>query len=284
MRCAWKELLSVLPMWMRKDVDKLGAQTLREIRLRIGVQPELILNEKSCLLDRCITQDDINYTVNTASQYSPWAATSSSMGYVTINGGHRIGLCGEALIHHGELMGIRTYHSLCIRVARDFPGIAAGLAKVKGSVLILGPPGWGKTTLLRDLVRQISESETVSVVDERGELFPEGFEKGKRTDVLTGCPKEIGIFMLLRTMGPSSIAVDEITDERDATAILHAANCGVRLLASAHADSLQSFRNRAVYSALMENHVFDIILVLKNDYSYTLERVKEWAINGSVRY
>jgi stage III sporulation protein AA len=169
-------------------------------------------------------------------------------------------------------------------VARDFPGIAARVGKVKGSVLILGPPGWGKTTLLRDLIRQISESETVSVVDERGELFPEGFEKGKRTDVLTGCPKEKGIFMLLRTMGPSSIAVDEITDERDATAILHAANCGVRLLASAHADSLQSFRNRAVYSALMENHVFDIILVLKNDYSYTLERVKEWAINGSVRY
>lgn len=284
MRCEWKELLSVLPVWMRKDVDGLGAETLRELRLRINTQPELVLNRDSCWLERCITREDISFTVNAASRYSPWAAASSRMGYITINGGHRIGLCGEALMRQGTLEGIRTYHSLCIRVARDFPGIAAGLDNVHGSVLVLGPPGWGKTTLLRDMIRRIGESEAVGVVDERGELFPEGFDRGKRTDILTGCPKEAGIFMLLRTMGVGCIAVDEITDEEDAAALLHAANCGVRLLASAHGDSVSSFRKRAVYLSLLENHVFDVVVVLKRDYSYTVERMREWVTNGSVRY
>ena len=158
------------------------------------------------------------------------------------------------------------------------------MEKIKGSVLILGPPGWGKTTLLRDLIRRIGNLETVGVVDERGELFPEGFEKGKRVDIITGCPKENGIFLLLRTMGPSSIAVDEITDQKDALSILRAANCGVRLLASAHADSLQGFRKREIYSVLLENHVFDAVLILKKDFTYTVERMTQWATNGSVQY
>lgn len=284
MRCAWKELLAVLPLWMRKDVDQFVSEPLKEIRLRVNAQPELITEEDSFWLEQYVTQDDVNYTVNAASRYSPWSASSTAMGYITIAGGHRLGLCGEAVMRQGEMTGFRVYQSLCIRVARDYAGIATGLEKIKGSVLILGPPGWGKTTLLRDLIRQIGNQETVGVVDERGELFPEGFDKGKRVDILTGCPKENGIFLLLRTMGPSSIAVDEITDQKDAIAILHAANCGVRLLASAHADSLQSFRKRAVYSILLENHVFDAVLILKKDFSYTVERMTEWATNGSVRY
>ena len=284
MICAWNELLAVLPQWMRRDVDEIGSESLREIRLRADSRPELVLRENSCWLNRTVKQEELNYTVNAASRYSPWSAVSASMGYITIRGGHRIGLCGEAVMHQRKLMGLRSYDSLCIRVARDFSGVAAGLERIKGSVLILGPPGWGKTTLLRDMIRRIGEQETVGVVDERGELFPKGFDRGKRTDILTGCPKEKGIFMLLRTMSPSSIAVDEITAPHDATALLHAANCGVRLLATAHSDSTNSFRKRAIYSDLLQNHVFDWIVVLKKDYSYTVERMTEWASNGSVHH
>ena len=284
MICAWQELLAVLPVWLRREVDKIGSDDLREIRLRRGAQPELALGGESRWLDRWATEDDLQFIVNAASRYSPWSAASAAMGYITVKGGHRIGLCGEAVIRQGELTGIRKYNSLCIRVAKDFPEMAAGLEKLKGSVLILGPPGWGKTTLLRDLIRQIGAHETVSVVDERGELFPEGFEKGKRTDVLTGCPKETGIYMVLRSMGPSCIAVDEITDQADAAALLHAANCGVRLLASAHAESLSGLRRRAVYAAFLENHVFDVALTLKKDHTYTVERMTEWATNGLARY
>lgn len=284
MICAWQELLAVLPLWMRKSVDMIGADFLREIRLRIDSPPELILKEKSCWLERNVTQDDLHFTVNAASRYSPWAAGTSAMGYITIKGGHRIGLCGDAVLKHGELTGIRTYQFLCIRIAKDIPDLAMGLEKIRGSILILGPPGWGKTTLLRDMIRRIGNNETVGVVDERGELFPQGFSRGRRTDILTGCSKEQGIYMLLRTMGPSCIAVDEITDQKDASALLHAANCGVRLLASAHAESLHQFQKRAVYCALIENHVFDTVLVLKKDQSYTTERVTEWVTSGSVQY
>lgn len=284
MTCAWKELLTVLPLWMRKEVDTLGAASLQELRLRINSPPELVLPEGNRWLTRKLTREDLNYTVNAASQYSPWTAASAAQGYITALGGHRIGLCGEVVVRQGEVVGIKNVSSLCIRVARDFPGIAGGIAKVTGSVLILGPPGWGKTTLLRDLIRQLTNTETICVVDERGELFPEGIFRENRIDVLSGCSKREGIPMLMRTMGPSCIAVDEITDQEDAVSLLRAANCGVRLLATAHAVSLSDFSQRSVYRPLLNNHVFDVYLVLRRDKSYTMERMTEWVTSGSVRY
>ena len=174
--------------------------------------------------------------------------------------------------HWSVRRGIRENSSLCIRVARDFPGIARRAADAPGSILRLGAPGWGKTTLLRDLIRQIGEKQCVSVVDERGELFPEGLERGKKTDVLTGCPKSPGIDMVLRTMGPDCIAVDEITAEADARALLRAANCGVRLLATAHGTSAADMRRRSVYRPLAESGVFQTILILRQDKSFRAER------------
>ena len=283
MTCAWKELLAVLPFWMRKDVDT-QEETLREIRLRINSPPELVLPEKKLLLERCVTQEDLNYTVNVVSKYSPWAAASSARGYITAVGGHRIGLCGEAVIRNREMTGIGKIRSLCIRIARDYPGISLKLDQCAGSILILGAPGWGKTTLLRDLIRQISQREAVCIVDERGELFPREIDSEKSVDVLTGCPKKTGIPMLLRTMGPDSIAVDEITEPEDVQALIQAANCGVRLLATAHAASVDDFRNRTVYRPLLENQVFSTLAVLDRNNTYTIERIGTWNTDGLVRY
>lgn len=273
MMCQWKELLSILPPRLRREADGLGNETIQELRLRINAPPELVLGEKSLWLSEKITRDELNFVINTASRYSPWAAATAAQGYITAPGGHRIGLCGEAVCRNGIVEGIREIHSLCIRVARDFPGIGKEAAQLKGSILILGAPGWGKTTLLRDVIRQLSEKESVGIVDERGELFPQNFVRGKRMDVLTGCPKPAGIDMILRTMGPSCIAVDEITAQGDCMALMQAANCGVRLLATAHAASVQDFQRRGVYRLLIENHVFDALVVLHRDKSYKLERV-----------
>ncbi len=273
MMCAWKELLGILPQRLRRDVDSLGKESLQELRLRMGAPPELVTGTGSRWLSGAVTREDLNFVVNTASRYSPWTAATVARGYLTAPGGHRIGLCGEAVCRNGSLEGIREISSLCIRIARDFPGIAEKAGNMRGSVLILGAPGWGKTTLLRDLIRQRGEKEQVSVVDERGELFPVGFSRGKRVDVLTGCPKGEGILTVLRTMGPSAIGVDEITEEEDCTALLQAANCGVHLLATAHALSLQDIRSRRIYAALLQNHVFDAFLVLHRDQSYSVERM-----------
>ena len=124
----------------------------------------------------------------------------------------------------------------------------------------------------------------ICVVDERKELFPEGISHGKRIDVLSGCSKRDGIPMVLRTMGPSCIAVDEITEPEDTVSLLQAAYCGVRLLATAHAVSVSDYRSRDIYRRLWENRIFDIIVVLRKDRSYTMERVTEWVSSGSVQY
>ncbi len=275
MMCAWKELLSLLPIWLRREVDMLGKDTLRELRLRVNSPPELVLSGKSHWLSRRVTREDLQFPVNAASGYSPWSAATIAKGYLTAPGGHRIGLCGEAVIQDGVVTGLREIHSLCIRVARDFPGIAAGLHP-QDNTLILGAPGWGKTTLLRDFIRKIAEQEIVSVVDERGELFPEGIPRGRRMDVLTGCSKGEGIPMVLRAMGPQWIAVDEVTAAEDCQVLLQATGCGVRLAATAHAASVEEFRSRPVYASLWEKRIFQTVIILNQEQSYRTERVGEW--------
>lgn len=272
--CDWKALLSVLPVQLRREVDTMGKDSLRELRLRINSPPELILDGYSRWLVEIVRQEDLDYVLNAASKYSPWCGATACEGYITAPGGHRIGICGDVIYRNGRMDGIRKISSLCIRVARDIRGIADKKLAFRGSTLILGQPGSGKTTLLRELIRIASEKEIVSVVDERCELFPQDFLRGKRMDVLSGCPKAIGMDIVLRSMGPDSIAVDEITAEADCQALLHAANCGVRLFATAHAGSRQDLINRSIYRPLLQNQIFDTLIVLQKDKTYSVERMK----------
>ena len=276
MNCAWKELLSVLPSWLSRDVDIRSQDTLQELRLRIGLPPQLICASGTLWLERKIVQEDLLFCVNTASRYSPWAAQSMAQGYITAPGGHRLGLCGEAVVQDGNMSGIRSVRSLCIRVARDFPGIGSRYSLLPGSILIVGPPGSGKTTLLRDLIRQISQKQTVAVVDERRELFPEGLWTGSGSlDILTGCPKTAGIDIMLRTMGPETIALDEISAASDCDALYQAGWCGVRLIATAHAASLSDLCRRPLYKPLLANGLFEHILTLNKDKTILEERMEQ---------
>ncbi len=276
MNCAWKELLGILPLWMRPQVDRLGKDRCQELRLRLDRKPEIVLSGERQWLEQTVNRDDLSQCVNNASRYSPWNAVTASQGYLTAPGGHRIGMCGSAVVKDGEMTGIREVRSLCIRIARDFPGIAADAAAMGRSTMIIGAPGWGKTTLLRDLIRNLSDQGShIAVVDERGELFPPegGFDTGKCTDVLTGCAKSEGIEAVLRTMGPDWIAVDEITAKTDCEALIHAGNCGVKLAATAHAGSLEEFRSRGVYRPLLESGLFKYAMVLQADKSWKWERM-----------
>lgn len=279
MICAWEEFLKPVPPRLRKNVDSLGRQDLRELRLRLGVPPELVFDGGSQWGTGPVTREELCYAVNAASRYSPWAAATAAQGYITAPGGHRIGLCGEAVCQEGKITGIGEITSLCLRVARDFPGIGRGWTMARGSTLILAPPGWGKTTLLRDICRQIGERETVCVIDQRRELFPQGFSRGKRVDVLSGCPKGPGMEMVLRTMTPQWIAVDEITAREDTRALCQAAFCGVRLLATAHGREGADLCRRGIYRPLVELGIFDSLLILGRDKSWRWERMEKWAMN-----
>ena len=177
------------------------------------------------------------------------------------------------MIKDDRVTGLRSISSLCIRVARDIPGVADVAGNISCSTIVIGAPGWGKTTLLRDLSRSVSLDRAVCVIDDRGELFPRDIRRGQRMDVLTGAPKEEGILMALRCMGPEYIAVDEITAEEDARAVLRAHGSGVKLLATAHAGSLEDLQTRSVYRELLAQGVFSLALVLRSDRSYRRERI-----------
>lgn len=272
MMCSWDALIRIIPPQMRQDVDQLGRYHLQELRLRLNYPAELVLKEGSKWLNIKCSRRDISHCIQAASCYSPWASESLKYGYLTAPGGHRIGVCGLAVYRDGIMTGIRDITSLCIRVARDYHGIAEG-TPMDGSLLILGAPGWGKTTLLRDVIRRRSCNCSVAVVDERGELFPDGFDRGKRTDILSGCLKSEGIEQVLRTMSPGCIALDEITASHDCENLLRIAGCGVQILATAHAGSLGEFLSRQVYRGLIERGIFQNVLVMTADKHFITERI-----------
>ena len=204
-------------------------------------------------------------------------------GFVTLPGGHRLGICGTAVVQNGTITALREPSSLNLRIARQPDGIADRLRDAlwarPQSVLLCGAPGSGKTTLLRDLIRQLSDrfGWRICVVDERLELaacasgVPQ-FHLGAHTDVLSGAPKAAGIELLLRTMNPEWIAVDEITAEADIAAIRRASYCGVRFLATAHAADRRELESRPLYRALLQDGFFRMAAFLLPDRSVRIER------------
>ena len=280
MRCAWQVYLNLLPHWLRNDVDRLGKDMLQELRLRIGKPPELVLGKESKWLERTVSREDLQFCLNIATRYSPWTAGSLAHGFVTAMGGHRLGFCGETVVREDKPVTLSTITSVSLRVAREFMNISSGLRDLSGSTLLIGSPGCGKTTLLRDMIRMVSNDRcgAIVVVDERREIFPLCgdsfcFDTGKRTDVISGCGKREGMEMVLRSMNPRVIAVDEITSEEDCTSLLRAGWCGVQLLATAHAADRRELYTRPVYKPIVESGLFQNLIIIRKDKSWTLERM-----------
>ena len=216
-----------------------------------------------------------------------------SKGYITVKGGHRIGITGTAVLDSdSRITATRDVSSLCIRIAREIKDCAKDIYEKafmisEGNVILAGPPSCGKTTLLRDLVRIISDKGySVSVIDERQEIASmyKGIctnDVGINTDVYYGYPKECAVNMAVRTMSPEVIAIDEICDKKEVDAIVNAANCGVRLIVTIHANNLKDVITKYQSVSLLRTGVFNKIVILnreKGDYTkkvYDIEEIND---------
>ena len=262
-----------------------------EIRLRQGGPVRAVFPWGEELLTRsgrpiAVTPELLQKLLDRATGFSPYALRLEETGlFLPLEGGCRMGLCGEAVVREGRLQGLRHISSMVIRLARQHRGIAREAAQkltVHGYVepaLIVSPPGRGKTTFLRDLIRAVSEKGyRVSVVDERRELaaardgVPQ-LDLGPCTDVLTGCPKAQAMELLIRVMNPQVLAVDELAGEQELQMAREASHCGVALLATAHGDSPDTLRKRPGYGALLDSGTFRWCIVLKDFGTVKMERL-----------
>ncbi len=280
MNLALDPLIRILPVWLRNGVTKGQLSQILELRLRVGQAVELVCFRGSSWMHRIVTEEDLRFCINMASKYSPWTASTIYDGFITIEGGHRIGISCCWKMDESGRSSIQKVTSLCIRVAKDYQNISRELYQLHESLLIIGRPGSGKTTLLRDLIRQISSHRegAICVVDERKELFPMSgdvmcFSPGPRTDVLSGCPKGRGIEMAIRCMSPKIVAIDEITSVNDCKALIEAGWCGVDILATAHASSVDDLMKRPVYKPLLNCGVFRSVVIMNADKSWSVERM-----------
>lgn len=204
-------------------------------------------------------------------------SSSIARGFVPLSHGHRLGVCGEGICNDGGVpIGFREYYSANLRVAHEVQGAAEGaLPYVLGGkgaqgTLIISKPGGGKTTLLRDLVRMISNNGTIiSLIDERMEIaaFQGGlacFDVGQNTDTISAVPKAVAIDNMVRAMAPQVIALDEITCDYDCESILAASYCGCKFMATAHAENIEELMRRPIYIKLIESHIFERIIQIEN--------------------
>lgn len=283
------QALSVCPTAARDAVEALPEQTqeqLEELRFRAGQNICLIAGGQTMQLNTLRTSPaQLEELVSRAAKQAVYAAAEQlKNGFLTLPGGHRLGLCGMGVYKQGELSGLRQYSSVNLRIAREVRGIADGILHAlwthPRSTLILGPPGRGKTTLLRELIRSASDcfQWRICVADERMELaaMEDGlaqFDLGSNTDVLSGVEKAEAISMLQRCMNPQWIAVDEITREADVEAIIRASYTGVSFLATAHASCRAELRARPVYRQLLESGMFENLVTIAPNREIIWERL-----------
>lgn len=278
------EIAYVLPARFRTLLERYcpNEDRLREIRFRIGQPVEILDAGRRTLGGDKVTKQDLKEMLEYISGYSLYAFEEEiSQGFLTIQGGHRVGMAGHVVMEDGRVKNIRNISFINIRISHQVKGCAKMVmefVRQEGDIhntLVISPPGCGKTTLLRDMVRLIAgESndvmgKTITVVDERSEIagcyrgVPQN-DLGCRTDVLDGCPKSQGMMMAVRSLSPEVIVVDEIGDQKDVQALRYAMNCGCSLIASVHGKDLQEVKDKPELGSLITDGLFQRFVVLKN--------------------
>lgn len=287
----------MLPLHLRQvalSVPQTERVIAEEVRLRVGHPVSITFPKGEVFLpgSPTVTSNDLYRVLEIATKASAHTALDRvCQGYITVAGGHRLGLCGSVVKREGVIQNLRYASSLNIRVAKQITGIGNELLRVicaedeMPSILVLAPPGAGKTTLLRDLIRGLSygyfgEPMRVGVADERGELaamwngVPQ-FDLGPHTDILDGCCKAEGLMILLRGMNPQILAMDEITAPEDVEALQMVSGCGVSLLATAHGQSIDDLFTRPLYRNLLRRKIFRRLILIERDRDHRKCRMED---------
>lgn len=291
------ELLKIFSLKLRTilsnvefDYDK-----LQEIRLRVNGpliviydNKEYFVTSESQLVESdentyIIFKNEIRETMEYISNFSLYAFEEEiRQGFITITGGHRVGIVGKTVLDDNKIKSIKHISFINIRLSHQIKGCGDKVLPYLLDeydncyhTLIISPPRCGKTTLLRDVIRQLSNGNrrragmTIGVVDERSEIgacymgIPQN-DLGIRTDVLDCCPKAKGMLMLIRSMSPSVIAVDEVGSGEDIDAIEYVMNCGCKLIATVHGNSIEDIKSKPILGKLVKERLFERYIVLSN--------------------
>ncbi|MDD3888521.1 MAG: stage III sporulation protein AA [Syntrophomonadaceae bacterium] len=291
------------------SVNHKSYNRLEEIRLRCGQPIILRIGNQDYTLDARgqvfrdidkgyqVDNEDIYRTIASISDNSLYAFEDEiKRGFITISGGHRIGLAGQVIVQNYDIKIMKDFSSVCIRVAREIKDCSASLIPAlcpspSASILntlIVSPPRCGKTTILRDLARLIARgnryvnARNVVIVDERSEIggcyrgVPQ-LDVGPRTDVLDSCPKALGMLMAIRSLSPQVIITDEIGSKNDIEAIQECVNAGVSIISSIHARNLDELKKRPFVNNLLTMGAFSIVVVLsRRNGPGSIEEIIRW--------
>lgn len=292
------ELLKIFSIKLRNLLAKVefDFDMLQEIRLRSNGPLLIVYDNKEFFISNdseltyseinsyIISKNEIRETMEYISNYSLYAFEEElKQGFITIIGGHRVGITGKAVLEDNRIRSIKHISFINIRLSHQVKGCADKVIPYITSpkdidvyhTLIISPPRCGKTTLLRDIIRQLSSGNrnrtgiTVGVVDERSEIgacymgVPQN-DLGIRTDVLDCCPKAKGMLMLIRSMSPRVIAVDEVGSIEDIEAIEYVMNCGCKLIATVHGNSIDDIKSKPILGRLVKERLFERYLILNN--------------------
>lgn len=289
-----RRVLPFLPAEVRQALERMpptAQKRLEELRFRNGCEISHLLNgerEAALSVNKPLfcTSTCLQSLLNAASGYSVYASDDYlCQGFLPLPGGHRLGFCGTVVLQGTHVVTMKDISSANLRIAREWLGcaeeVANSLSRFGENTLVIGPPNCGKTTLIRDLARQLSDkySFRVGIVDGRGEIAAcfEGTPQlsvGQRTDVISMVPKSVGMEMLLRNMSPEWIILDEITAFSDVEEMMRASYSGVRIIATAHAFRREDLNTRPIYRRMLELGIFKHLIIMDSSKQVRLERME----------
>lgn len=272
------EFTNIFPVKsLPKIKNYLMSNKLQEVRIKIEKPIIMTVGNREVVSDYIVSNEDLKYILQRISNYSLYAYEEEiRQGFITIKGGHRVGIAGECVNESGKIKTIRNISSLNIRICREIIGCSDEIMKYLVNdkkvynTIIISPPKCGKTTLLRDIARNLSLiGKKISIIDERSEIaacylgIPQ-MDIGIRCDVLDNCLKSEGMIMAIRSLSPDVIVCDEIGTEKDIESLNMAFNSGVNVIITIHGADVSDLFNRECFNKLINNNILERVVILEN--------------------